>query len=110
METVDLERRLTRRYVDTFSHLDQWADAGRVKLTPLRQVRHGNGYDDGGTYIRWATFPRNTPVDVRALEDTLSHWGCHHEWDCCGCQSISTSVVHRHGRRVVLSTRVSFNY
>lgn len=107
-----LSLRLTHRYVGTHAHLDKWHDIGTVNLTPGRQVRPGNGYDEGGTYVRWATLPRgmNRRAAVRALEHTLSRWGCSHDWDCCGCASYSTRVLHRHGRRVVLVTRVSYNY
>lgn len=107
-----LSVRLTHRYVGTWSHLDEWRDVGTAVLTPARAVEEGNGFDDGGTYIRWATLPRSIDRDAacRALEDELSRHGCSHEWDCCGCASYSTRVLHRHGRRVVLETHVSFNY
>ena len=113
METLHLERRLTHRYVGTYAHLDAWVDISTApaKLTPPKMVAPGNGYDEGGTYLRWATLPRVNRVQaVRALEDALSRHGCHHEHDCCGCASYSTRALHRHGRRVVLETRVSYNY
>ena len=114
MERVYMERRLTHRYVGTYSHLDRWADVSPqpARLTPARMVEESNGYDDGGTYHRWATLPVGVDrsAAVRALEDTLSRQGCAHEYDCCGCVSFSTRVKHRHGRRVLLVTRVSANY
>jgi hypothetical protein len=113
MEKVYLERRLTHRYVGTYRHLDRWRSLGGVaRITPYREVDAGNGYDEGGTYVRWATLPRGVDRDAacRALEDALSRWGCAHEYDCCGCASYTTRVQHRHGRRVVLKTRVSYNY
>lgn len=112
MQVTSLETRLTHRYVGTYSHLDEWQYLGAARLTPPREVKEGNGYDDGGTYLRWATLPRGMDRDAacRALEDSLSSHGCAHEWDCCGCASYSTRVLHRNGRRVVLKTRVSFNY
>jgi len=107
-----LSVRLTHRYVGTWKHLDEWRDVGTAVLTPARAVEEGNGFDDGGTYIIWATLSRGVDRDAacRALEDELSSHGCAHEWDCCGCASYSTRVLHRHGRRVVLETHVSFNY
>lgn len=112
MEMVNLEVRLTHRYVGTFRHLDQWRDVGTAVLTPAREIEEGNGLDEGGVYVRWATLPRGIDRDAacRALEDSLSSHGCAHEWDCCGCASYNTRVLHRHGRRVVLQTRVSYNY
>ena len=112
MEMVNLEVRLTHRYVGTWKHLDKWRDVGTAVLTPAREIEEGNGLDEGGTYLRWATLPRGIDRDAacRALEDSLSSHGCAHEWDCCGCASYNTRVLHRHGRRVVLQTRVSYNY
>ena len=114
MERVYLERRLTHHYVGTYAHLDVWdyVSPEPALLTPMREIEPGNGYDEGGTYVRWATLPRGVDRTqaVRALEDALSRWGCAHEWDCCGCASYSTRVLHRHGRRVVLQTRVTYNY
>ena len=112
MNTHPLSLRLTRCYVGTFRHLDSWRDLGEAKVTPGRMVEPGNGHDEGPTYIRWATLPPGVDRDAacRALVDTLSRWGCSHEWDCCGCASYTTHVLHRHGRRVVLQTQVTYNY
>lgn len=117
MEAVHLELRLTHRYVDTYSHLDEWRSFGAApaRLTPPKMVDPGNGYDEGGTYLRWATLPRlprraDRADAARALEDTLSSWGCHHEYDCCGCASYRTLVVRSKGRRVLLRTTVGYNY
>lgn len=112
METIQLNRRLTHRYVGTYAHEDNWEGVGTARLTPPRAVAEGNGIDDGGTYIRWAILPagQDAEASARALQDTLSKHGCHHEYDCCGCRSLDTRVIHRHGRRLVLRTQVSFNY
>lgn len=112
MLTILLSVRLTHRYVGTHRDLDDWRDIGAVALTPSRTVDPGNGYDEAGTYTRWATLPRGMDRDAacRALVDTLSRHGCAHEHDCCGCASYSTRILHRHGRRVALLTRVTRNY
>jgi len=112
MQTIHLERRLSHRYVDTYDHLDEWQDIGTAKLTPPKLVREGNSYDEGGTYLRWATIPRgqNLKLSAAALADSLTRVGCHHEWDCCGCESVRTRVLHRKGRRFVLVTTVGYNY
>lgn len=119
MEALHLEQRLTHRYVGTYSHLDEWRDVTATSapaiLTPPKMVDPGNNYDEGGTYLLWATLPRlprraDRADAAQALEDTLSSWGCHHEYDCCGCASYSTRVLRRKGRRVLLRMTVSRNY
>jgi len=108
----DLSVRVTHRYVGTYRHLDEWRDVGTATLTPARLVREAEDFDEGGTYLRWATFPRGQDIDasIRAVEDVLTSSGCAHEWDCCGCPSVYTRVKHRHGRRAVFETRVTYNY
>ena len=112
METINLELRLTHGYVGGWDHLDNWEPLGTARLTPARVVRESNDYDEGRTYVRWATVPAGQSVRLtaRALADTLSRHGCSHDYDCCGCASYRTTVEHRSGRRLVLKTRVSFNY
>jgi hypothetical protein len=117
MEVLHLEQRVTHRYVGTYSHLDEWQDvcSAPVILTPGKLVKPGNDYDEGNTYLRWATLPRlprraDRTHAAGALEDMLSSWGCHHEYDCCGCASVSTRVLRRKGRRVLLRTTVTRNY
>lgn len=112
MLTILLSVRLTHRYVGTHRDLDDWRDICAAQLTPSRTVDPGNDYDDAGTYLRWATLPRGVDRDAacRALVDTLSRHGCAHEYDCCGCASYSTRVLHRRGRRITLLTHVTRNY
>lgn len=112
MQTINIDRRLTHTYVGDCDSLDNWSPVGTARLTPARRVRPPEGMDDGGTYVRWATLPPRVNKDdaCAALEATLSAWGCSHDHDCCGCASYQTTAIHRHGRRVVLRTRVSFNY
>ena len=117
MKRVHLEKRVTYRYVGAYAHLDEWRDLGgtTARLTPPICVNPGNRYDEGGTYLRWATLPRlpqraDRADAVRALEDMLSSHGCAHERDCCGCASHNTQALRRRGRRVLLRTTVTFNY
>ena len=117
MKRMYLEKRVTHRYVGAYAYLDEWRDLGRTpaRLTPPKLVNPGNGYDEGGTYLRWATLPRmpqraDRADAARALEDLLSSHGCAHEWDCCGCASHNTQALRRQGRRVLLRTTVTFNY
>lgn len=112
METIVLNKRLTHRFVGSYMHLDSWKHVGYAKLTPPKIVEHPKDFDDGGTYIRWATFPKNQNLDdsIKAVQDVLTRVGCHHDYDCCGCESHYTLVIHRHKRRAVFLTRSYFNY
>ena len=116
MMKLHLSLRLTHRYVGSYDHLDKWRDLpDPVRVTESRMVAEGNDLDAGGTYIRWATLPgqlsrKKRDEMVRGLEQTLTKWGCAHEWDCCGCPSFSTRAIHRKGRNVVLRTTVTYNY
>jgi hypothetical protein len=105
--------RLTHRYVGTCKHLDRWSfKAFRVTFTPERLVDRGNRFDDYGATIRWATLPAGVDRALveRAIVETLSREGCHHDYDCCGCLSYRVRVLHRKGRRLVLKTTYSRNY
>lgn len=119
MQAINVQRRMTHTYVGTFAHLDEWAHLGMLLVTPGRQVDEPEKrWEDpahGGSYMRWARLPAGLSKAqrnewVRSLEASLSRWGCHHEWDCCGCASYSTRVAHRKGRDITLMTVVSYNY
>lgn len=118
MNRLNVSMRLTHRYVGTCDYMDAWKDIGAAKLTPRRLVEPPDPkeFSDGGTYVRFATLPAGLDARQRkafrtALEDTLSKNGCHHTYDCCGCQSYSTRAIPTaHPRRVRLVTRISFNY
>jgi len=47
----------------------------------------------------------------RALYDSFTYAGCHHDWDCCGCRSIYTREV-KHLREDLwwVETNSSRNY
>lgn len=110
MQTVHVYQRLTNRYVDSYRHLDRSKFLGTVKITPPRLVREANDYDDGGTYLLHARAPAGSPNLTHALRDTLSHHGCSHEYDCCGCRSVSARVRKVSARDYVIVQSVSFNY
>lgn len=117
MYRIAMHRRLTHRYVGTFQHLDEHRYVGTALLTHGRTTEVGNNYDEGNSFIRWARLDagvartrKGRDDAAKALCDSLSRWGCSHEYDCCGCASYATSVVRRKGRDVVLRTTVSYNY
>lgn len=112
MHTEHLYARKTHRYVDTYRHLDRRDFVAAVRVTPPRQVREPESYDDGGDYIVHVRAPAAAADKnlSQALRDTLSYQGCHHEYDCCGCKSQRASV-RRIGRRdYVVRLSVGFNY
>jgi len=117
MNTVRIESRLTDRYVGTCSDLDSWRHVGMVRLTPARLTRQrggprGTDHSDDGAYLMHARIPRGQDPheSARALRDTLTVEGCHHEYDCCGCRS-TRADVRRIGRRdFIVHVTVSRNY
>lgn len=110
MQTFNVYRRLTHRYVDTCRHLDNHQFLAAVRATPPRLVREAEGYDDGGSYLLHVRAPAGSPNLTQALRDTLSHHGCSHEYDCCGCRSVRASVRKVSARDYVIVQSVSFNY
>lgn len=119
MDFVNVSRRLTHTYTGTFAHLDKWEGIGVVSVTPSKQVdepeEEWRDLSHGGRYIRWARLPAGLSKAQRkqwsrGLMESLTREGCHHEWDCCGCPSHYTRVVHRKGRDITLLTTVSYNY
>lgn len=116
MHKFTVSKRLTHKYVDSCRHLDAHVTLGTVKLTPMRMVREPADFDDGGEYVRFATLPvrlrgRDLTEAREALAENLSKWGCTHEYDCCGCELIRTTAhPTRDPRRVLLRTRISYNF
>lgn len=113
MQTVNVYQRLTNRYVDSYRHLDRSKFLGTVKLTPPRKVREPreqDAYYDEGTYLLHARAPAGSPDLTGALRSTLTHSGCHHEYDCCGCRSVRANVRKVSARDYVVTYDVSFNY
>lgn len=112
METINAYRRLTHHYVGTCSDLDAHQFVATVRVTPPRVVREGNGHDEGDTTVMHCRAPAGVDLKLlaRAIADTLTSEGCSHEWDCCGCASYRTRVRHVGRRRLVISTRTSYNY
>lgn len=111
MRTEHLYQRETFRYSSGWSHLDDWQFLCTVRLTPMQQVREGNGYDLGGVYLSYARVPRGKDWRqiARALEQTLEGSRCRHEYDCCGCASRRVTVRLIAPRRLQVRMSVSYN-
>jgi hypothetical protein len=107
-----IEERLTSRYVDSCSHLDQWGQSFEIKVLGDKLLDEGNGYDVGPTTRFRVIGPKGADQKVlqRTISQNMSYGGCSHEHDCCGCWSASASVtkVRKGVFSVLLST--SRNY
>jgi len=112
MQAVHAYARITHGYADGWRHLDKDEFVGTVKMTPAVQTEAPKDYDDGGAYVQYARAPSGVNLDLlkQALRDTMGGSNCRHEHDCCGCASRYVSVKHVGSRRLVIRTRVSFNY
>ena len=94
MGTLSIRR--TNKYVDSYSCLDDWEDIGEFKT--LWRNREDKSDDDG--YDHWVTeylfevsSDRGVEEIVQALKNQFTHWGCAHEYDCCGCPLLSVKSI-----------------
>ena len=83
-----------------------------VSLTPMKMVKEGDGYDDGGTYLQYLRVPRtvNRLALAQALRDTMGASSCNHSYDCCGCAVRRVTVKMLSKRKMQVRTKVSYNY
>ena len=110
MRALHVYERKTFKFVDSARSRDRHDFVATVKMTPAKCVREAEEYDDGGTYIVHARAPSGAPNLTRHLTTTLSHWGCSHEYDCCGCRLTRASVQKISARDYVIKLDHSFNY
>jgi hypothetical protein len=110
--TIYLRERLTHRYVDEYRHLDAENYIGEVKMLGITRSVAPRGYDDGGQYHFRVVAPTHLKhLDLcSAIHDTLSHHGCSHEHDCCGCANRFASVKRVSKREYCVRMFVSYNY
>ncbi|VWC39747.1 hypothetical protein BLA23254_06874 [Burkholderia lata] len=116
MNTLHVERRVTRKFVGAFQHLDAWDELGTVKHTPFRKVYSparddGADVSNGPVYVAFARLPAgvNAAEWRSAIEDSISTYGCAHEHDCCGCASRHARVTPYRSRVVRISVAVWYN-
>lgn len=111
MELVNLYVRKTHKYRDGWADNDSWEFAGTLKFTPPKEVHSGNGYDEGATYVRYARLPSGYDWRsvAKSVRDTMSHSGCRHDYDCCGCAT-TYARTEKKGRQLKVTLRVSYNY
>jgi hypothetical protein len=115
MQEVHAYVRTTRNYRDGWGYLDSDRFVGTVKMTPLKitEVAGANSdYSEGPTYVRYARAPSGINLRdlAQGIRDTMGGSNCKHEHDCCGCATRHVSVSHLGSRRLVIRTRVTYNY
>lgn len=102
--TTSLTKRVTRKYVDNWRHLDTELQIGTA--TVLQRSAQLTDEEDPCEPTRTILYMEVTVTrdhseplvfnsDIKqALRDTFTHWGCGHEHDCCGCwNTMVTDVV-----------------
>lgn len=112
MKTLHLYNRLTWKYVDSCRDMDEHRYIGSVKMLGGTKIAEGNDYDIGDTW-KFRIVAPSTLKNVNlasALRSTLSHHGCHHDYDCCGCASVSAIVRRVNKREYFVSLHTSYNY
>ena len=92
--TFTAEVRLTHTYIDQYSHLDQWGEPYTFTEYTPKRVSEGNGYDDRGKvkFLVKGNSHLDSDPQMKALRSYYGYSGCTHEYDCCGCASVSASV------------------
>lgn len=102
-----LELRVTRRYRDAWSTLDEWRTLGTYEPVAGGELADAPAPEDeypadngGPTFAHIVKVSRAnkrvTDKDVRqALRDTFTYSYCTHEYDCCGCRSYHAYDVHK---------------
>jgi predicted RNA binding protein YcfA (HicA-like mRNA interferase family) len=100
-----IQPRLTYRYVDGYSNLDEWGDEW-IWIKILGGKRGWDKTNRDMAYNGWSArrvvilppsrdIPRKTIE--KALADTFNYGGCAHSYDCCGCPS-AFATIRRVGR------------
>ncbi len=87
-----LELRLTYKYVGSYQHEDEWKSVGNFEVIQSEKWVKSTEEATEPTFTEYwvAVYPNEgvTSEDIsRALKDSFTQVGCHHEYDCCGCRS-----------------------
>lgn len=112
--TEHIYKRLTHRYRDGWSGLDESKYLASLRLTAPKLIEAPVDFDQGGTFERVARLPaglsRHQRADLaQAVASTLGGSRCTHEHDCCGCARRSVTT-HVQGRRLRVLTSITFNH
>jgi hypothetical protein len=109
MHQINVYKRLTHKFTLGWSHEDEWDAGTAVKILPMKLVA---STDDTETYTQRVIAPsshRKTDLSY-AIASTLSHSGCRHEHDCCGCVQFHAIVRKVSAREYVARVQAYRNY
>lgn len=90
-----LELRVSNKYVGTYQHEDEWKTVGEYTILSTKKWKLIDEEDFDPTeptktiYTLLVIPDDDASIEdiSRALRDTFTQVGCHHEYDCCGCRS-----------------------
>lgn len=105
--------RLTNRYVGSCDHMNEHRYAFTGRVVPSKTLAEGDGYNEERVQllvVRVLSGSTNPSDDARAIRDTFTKAGCHHEYDCCGCASHHASVRRISGREYSVRLTTYWNY
>ncbi len=98
-EIQTVEKRNTSRYIDAYSHLDEWGpEFITIKVLAARRKPidedswEGEGETTGKVVVMSNPYNLNRDEIRNMLYSHFSQSGCNHEYDCCGCMSTYASV------------------
>jgi len=96
---MELYKRVTHTYALGWSHEDEWALIGTVKILKPTGRRH-----------RVVAPAKLGHINLsRYISQTMTHTSCRHEHDCCGCPTYDVKVQRVARRQYVATIDVSYN-
>jgi hypothetical protein len=90
-----LNLRKTYKYVDSCSDLDEWVTVGEFEILWKERVdTDKDGYEYwANEYLIKVSSDSSVDEVIAALKSEFTYWGCHHDYDCCGCPLLSVSNI-----------------
>lgn len=111
-QKVWVSPRITRRYVDSYAHLDEWGQSFQVKELGMETIALSEDMAEGDTVRFGVVVPKhvNKKLALQALYDQYNRGGCAHEWDCCGCASYRATIRPVKKGFFSVLVKTSYNY
>ena len=106
---LHLYKRLTHKYQDGWSSLDESVYIGTAKMLSRRMLKD-NGID-GRVHLTRVIAPASLgSTDLSdVISSTLSYSRCKHDFDCCGCATVSASVKKLSRRQYSVRLSTAYN-
>ena len=110
---AELYLRKSFKYVDSCSSMDKWEHVGKYSVDHSCNV--DVSYDEYEGYINYFSVKvesDRSEEDIKAaLKHEFTEWGCHHDYDCCGCLlKHVTHVLKLYDNEYLIRQGVSRNY